>query len=72
MNLLDEKKYIRGIKGLGLVLRELGLPHTPVTIRKYEKKGIIAVRKSPEGIRLYSPEDVDEIIKLVAGKKALD
>lgn len=63
-----ETEFIKGLKALSKILRELGLPSSPKTLRSYEKSGVIKAPKNPKGIRIYSQEDVNNIIREVAGK----
>ena len=64
---VTNKKYIRGLKALSEILKELGLPSSPRTLRRYEQAGIIPSAKNPKGVRLYTQEQIDTIIYKIAG-----
>lgn len=66
------EKYVKGIEGIGQVLREVGLPFSPKTLRSYEKKGLIKGTKNPSGIRIYNEKDIETIIKSLAGIKVFN
>lgn len=66
---VKKQKYIRGLKGLASALKELGLPNSLKTLRSYEEQGMIPVNKGANGMRFYSEKDIEEIVRIVAGKK---
>jgi DNA-binding transcriptional MerR regulator len=64
------KKYTKGFTALSKALRELGLPSSVKTLREYEKAGLIPEpKKTIGGHRLYTEEDIQKIISIVAGSK---
>lgn len=65
---LEDNGYIKGLVNLSKILKELGLTSSRPTLREYERKEIIPDRRNPSGDRFYSKEDVDQIIRIVAGR----